>query len=123
MPPTTRPTATAFDAGYSACLDALEHLGTHPEVITHAELLRDDARARRGLVEVEERRKAIEIRIAAVRACSACDASGYLESGHLCDHDPASRSRLRRGLDAARSALGDRVRPYAAPQTEEVSPR
>ncbi len=41
----------------------------------------------------------------AIEACRQCDPTGYLPSGGLCPHDPATADRARRGAAEARAAL------------------
>lgn len=120
-----RPTLveSRWDAGYSAALEVLRDLGTHRELVYEVERRRDERRDHRDEAEREKRRESNRARLAAVRACPRCDDLGYLTTGHLCDHDPRAGDRLRRGIAAARSALGNRTRPYTPEETEEVTPR
>lgn len=117
------PVETRWDAGYSAALEVLRHLGTHRELVAEVEARRDSSRDHRDEAERDKRREANRARLAAVRACTRCDDLGYLTTGHLCDHDPRAGDRLRRGIAAARSALANRARPYTPEETEEVTPR
>ena len=55
-------------------------------------------------------RAAAEARAAATAACALCDDAGYRD-GALCDHDPGSADRARRGLDAVRAEMGWNTTP------------
>lgn len=66
------------------------------DVIERRRKLRDEKRAREAQADVE--RDAID-------RCTLCDARGYA-GGRVCEHDPEVSARARRGIDAARRAIG-----------------
>ncbi|AKJ72161.1 hypothetical protein GMA1_64 [Gordonia phage GMA1] len=66
------------------------------DVIERRRKLRDEQRARAAQADVE--RDAID-------RCTLCDARGYA-GGRVCEHDPEVSARARRGIDAARRAIG-----------------
>ena len=59
---------------------------------------------REGIARSAEARSRAEARAQAIRACDMCDDAGYL-NGTICDHDPNTTERAKRGLAAARAAL------------------
>ncbi len=63
----------------------------------------DQAR-RAAAARSEQARAAAAARSAAIAACGLCDAEGYA-GGRVCDHDPDTDDRARRGIAAVREAL------------------
>jgi hypothetical protein len=63
----------------------------------------------------EAARLAAEDRARAIAACSLCDETGYRDTA-VCDHDPDTLDRARRGMAAVKAALAQRnsVDPTAA---------
>lgn len=64
------------------------------------------ARQARAVAErrSSEARQRAEARAAAIRSCALCDNTGY-RHGRVCDHDPGSDDRTRRGIALVRAAL------------------
>lgn len=70
--------------------------------------------ANRSAADVAARQRAAHDRAdaarAAIAACPLCDDRGYRGTA-VCDHDPATPARTRRGAAAARAALTERTTP------------
>ncbi|RJO74147.1 hypothetical protein D5S18_18515 [Nocardia panacis] len=106
----------------------------HPEGTTEPCGHCADARKRRerfhaeqaervNAARAEEIRRTAEVRRAAIDACAICDADGYA-GGRVCDHDPGTAARARRGIEAVRAALAAKRAETATPTPEpEEAPK
>ncbi|MFD9614956.1 hypothetical protein ACFWWS_36890, partial [Streptomyces sp. NPDC059083] len=54
-----------------------------------------------------EAKRAADVRAQAIANCTLCDADGYRGTA-LCDHDPGTADRARRGMAAVRAAMAGR---------------
>jgi hypothetical protein len=70
----------------------------------HAEFMADRVRTAQAAQSKEARDRA-ELRAEAIDECSLCDETGYVGTV-LCDHDPESAERARRGMEQVRALFG-----------------
>lgn len=84
------------EGSITPCRDCAAARERHAQWIAHRD--RGAAAARSA-----EARRDAEIRRTAIAACDLCDSDGYRD-GAVCDHDPGTVDRARRGIAAARIA-------------------
>lgn len=86
------------DAPCRECGDARQ---AHDRWQLDRERATEERRRTAAAIQSDANRQAAEDRARAIAVCGLCDADGYRD-GRVCDHDPDSVDRHRRGIAAAR---------------------
>lgn len=76
---------------------------------------------RAAKAESERARQVAEDRARAITHCPLCDDDGYVGTV-LCDHDPGTSDRARRGMAAVRAAMAARPGDHTADASAEENP-
>lgn len=102
-----------IEANCRACGDARKNRQAHDAALVRAQAAKHTA----------ETKRAAEDRARAIANCSLCDTDGYRDTA-LCDHDPDTADRARRGMAAVRAAMAGRTTEHTpdvyAAQAERV---